>query len=269
MGKSPVGRGGARAGGALPEGFWSLGWLFVASPAAASAAARDERNLAPSLWIYAAFLLASALFFSVKPYDFPDTNMPPPMELQDFHYWFKVNLWHPLLDGSWIVLLMGLLRWFKEGKLFPRMLGATAWAAIPGLLIMLYVEYKAFPWLVLALGGAAWLFPLRPLLKDVPREEWLPLAVFMLALNAVGLFLLLPMAVGLALRWKEGYLAVQIGGGLWILRNGALGLRELAGLRLSRAFLSILFSLFYLVGLTFLLHSLGAPKEILKAVFYG
>ncbi len=195
--------------------------------------------------------------------------MPPPQEIQNFLYWFKVNLWHPLLDASWIILLLGLLRWFKEGRLGARMLGAAAWAALPGLLILLYSNMKAFPWFGLALGTAAWLYPLRPLLRGMTREEWFPMALFMVALNALGLVILLPMSVCLAGRWREAFMAAQIGGGLWMLRNGALGIRELSGLRLSRAFLAVLFSLFHLVGLSFLLHFLGAPPAILKAVFYG
>ena len=195
--------------------------------------------------------------------------MPPPQEIQNFFYWFKVNLWHPLLDAAWIILLLGLLRWFKEGRLGARMLGAAAWAALPGLLILLYYKLKVFPWFTLALGTAAWLYPLRPLLRGMTREEWFPMALFMVALNALGLVILLPMSVCLAGRWREAFMAAQIGGGLWMLRNGALGIRELSGLRLSRAFLAVLFSLFHLVGLSFLLHFLGAPATVLKAVFYG
>ena len=92
----------------------------------------------------------------------------------------------------------------------------------------------------------------------------------MLGLNAVGIVLLVPMTVAVFMDAPEVFTITQAIGGPWILGWGTVGLRELTGLRLPRAFMAMLFSMFLQIALAFTLHLLGiVPKEILKALFYA
>ena len=248
----------------------ALGKLYLISPTRGAQAARDEENLAPSLWLYAAFVLGYMVFFRYKPLDFPDKNAPLPAEVQDLFFWFKVTLWQPPLEAAWIVFLIGLIQWFEKGSWPVRFMTAVLWTATPFILIAAYAQKGGLPKTGLAAGFAAWLALFYPLIRKAPRKRWMPMISYMMGLNVIGIVLLLPMAIAVALDAPMLFNASQAAGGIWILIVGTLGLRELTGLRLSRAFMAVLLSMFFQIALAFNLHLLGlVPKEILKALFYA
>lgn len=247
----------------------ALGKALVFSPTRGAQEARKEENLAPAFWLYAAFVLGYMVFFRLKPLDFPDKNAPLPAEVQDLFFWFKVTLWQPPLEAGWILFLLGLVRWFERGSWPVRFMSAVLWTAFPFILIVYYAQ-NALPKAGLAAGFAAWLSLFYPLVRGAPRALWRPLIAYMLGLNVIGVLLLAPMTLAVLLDAPMLFTASQAAGGFWILIVGTLGLRELTGLRLPRAFMSVLLSMFFQIALAFTLHLLGlVPKEILKALFYA
>ncbi len=248
----------------------ALGRLYLLSPAKGAAEARQEKSFLPSLWLYAAFLAGYLLFYWLKPWDFPDALAAFPRESLDLAFWLKVMLWQPPLELAWIVFLAGLVAWFQEGSLPLRLTVAVAWVMAPFILMVGYAQSGGLSKEVFALGSAAWLALFAPLLRKVPRRDWKPLVAFMLGINVIGLALLVPLEAAVLLRQAAVFNFAQIAGGLWILGAGTLGLRALTGLRLPRAFMAVLLSMFFQVALAFTLYLLGAvPKEILKALLYA
>ena len=283
--------------------IWTLSKSFLFSPERAAQASQDERNLAPCFWIYAAFTLGTMLFFVMKPFDFPDQNAAYPREAQNLMFWFKVMLWQPPLEAAWMAFLLGLVVWFRQGSLPVRLTSAVAWAATPFILMGVYAavgtdanraivelakgaagaaraEAEArvlagaravtiAKW-ALGLGGVAWLGLFVPLWRRLTRAEVLPVVVFMLGVNAVGVVMLAPMVLATVLRSSGFFMAAQAVAGFWILGCGTLGLRKLTGLRLPRAFMAVLLSMFFQIAVAFTLHLLGlVPKDILKALLYA
>lgn len=246
-----------------------LGRLYLFSPAKGAEAARKEGSFIPSLWLYLAFTAGYMLFFWLKPWDFPDQNAPFPRETLGLFFWFKVMLWQPPLEIAWILFLMGLVAWLRGGSLPMRLAAGVLWTASPFILIACYAQNTIPRW-AFAAGSLAWTALFYPCWRKVPREEWMPVASFMLGINVIGLALIIPMAVSALIKQADLFTFVQIAGGLWILGAGTLGLRALTGLRLPRAFMSVLLSMFFQIALAFTLHLLGlVPKEILKALLYA
>ena len=239
------------------------------SPVSAASAAREPGSLAPATWIYAAFLLATAVFYAAKPFDFPDRNAPFPRQAQTLWFWLRVMLWQPPLEAAWIACLLALLSWFRTGKLFWRLLGAVLATATPFVLLLCY-KYGALGRGAYAGLALAWFTVVSRWAMRSPREALAPTAAFMLALNAIGLVGLAPMALAVALDADSLFKGAQIAAGLWMLLCAALGLRTLSGLRLPRCFMAVLLSMFMQIAFAFTLHMLGlVPKDILKALLYA
>jgi hypothetical protein len=79
-----------------------------------------------------------------------------------------------------------------------------------------------------------------------------------------------PMAAAVAARSPDLFMGAQVVEGLWLLGVGTLGLRALTGLRLPRAFMSMLLAMLFQVAFAFTLYMLGlVPPEILKALLYS
>jgi hypothetical protein len=248
----------------------SLSRRVLLAPTEAAAASRAPASLAPSAWIYGGFLLANAFFYAWKPFDFPDANVPMLRETQDLAFWLKVMLWQPPLELAWIAFLVALARWFADGKLFWRLLGAVAATAAPIVLLVLYKQ-GGLSRPAYMLASCAWLgligYWARP---RAPEFPWKAVAALMLALNAIGIAALAPMSLAVLAGAAGLYKGAQIVGGLWILGSGTLALRALTGLRLPRCFMSLLLSMFMQVAFAFTLHMLGlVPKDILKALLYA
>lgn len=248
----------------------ALGRRALFSPAQAAREARKEENLRPALYLYSAFLLGYMLFFWIKPANFPDTGAALPGESQSLLFWLKVMIWQPPLEAAWILFLMGFIVWFRSGGLPLRLAAATAWTALPFILMAAYVQKGGIPkWAFGAAATAAFAL-FYPLLRKAPARDLKPVITFMLSINVIGLVLLAPMSAVVLIGHSGFFNFSQIVGGLWILGVGTLGLRELTGLRLPRAFMSLLFSMFFQVAFAFTLHLLGlVPKEILKALLYA
>ena len=246
-----------------------LGWMSVFSPSKAAQDCAVPENLKPAAIIYAAFLLCTALFYSWKPFDFPDRNAVDPRQAQGFFFWLRVMVWQPPLEAAWIVFLLCLLRWFREGKLFFKLLGAVIATALPFILLVAY-RNMGLSWGGYAALAAVWLAGVAFWAKGVPAAEWRSAAAFMLAVNFVGILALAPMVVGVLLDSEGVYKAGQIAGGLWVLVAATVGLRQLTGQRLPRCFMSVLLSMFMQIAFAFTLHMLGlVPKDILKALLYA
>ncbi|MDD5657147.1 MAG: hypothetical protein PHF00_07820 [Elusimicrobia bacterium] len=239
------------------------------SPSRAAQACRERSALAPCAAIYAAFTVAYLLFFAFKPFDFPDATAPYARQAEGLAFWLKVMLWQPPLEAAWIVFLAGLAAWFASGRLAVRMALATAWAAAPFVLMAVYAS-SSMSKPPLAAGTLVWLGLFVPLWRRLKSAQFAPLLCLMLGLNVIGLAVL-PGMIAAALARSPGlFQAVQAAGALWLLGCGGLGLRALTGLRLPRAFMALVLSMFFQVALAFSLHLLGVvPKDILKALLYA
>jgi hypothetical protein len=252
-----------------PEKAFSLAWTVVRSPTRAADAAKKSESLIPAACVYAGFVLTYLIFFWLKPFDFPDRNAPFPRETQGLWFWFRVMLWQPPLEAAWIALLVGLMEWFRRGTLGVRLVAGVAWTAAPFILMAGYAQ-NGMPKAAFAAGSAVWLGLFVPLWRAAPATEWRPTAALMLALNAIGVVLLVPMTLALWLGNPGFFTFAQALGGLWMLVAATIAVRRLGDLRLPRAFMAVLLSMFLQIAVAFTLHLLGlVPKEILKALLYA
>lgn len=243
---------------------------FLTSPTKAAAACRDRAELAPNARLYAAFVLGSMLLFWLKPFDFPDRNAPLPRETQDFAFWLRAMLWQPPLEAAWIAALLGLAEWMRKGALGLKLVTSVAWAAAPVFLIVAHAQRGGLGKPAFAVGILVLFGLFVPLLRRAPREERVPVASFMLGLNAVALVMLAGMTAAVLAGSPQLFQAAQVAGGLWMIGAATLGLRELTGLRLPRAFMAVFLSLVFQIAFAVALYFLGVvPKDILKALLYA
>ena len=243
-------------------------YLFF--PARGAAKNKENGEMVLNASLYLVFLLLSLLFYWLKPWNFPDHYAPFPSQSPNFYFWLKVMLWQPPLEIVWILCLFGLMLWLEKGNLLFKLITSVFWTAMPFILIIFYVKKNGISKVWFDLGEilcfALFIFPL---LKIKKAEAW-PIAGFMLGLNVIGIVLLLPMVLSIFLDSNTIFNGSQVVGGLWMLWAGMMGLRELRGIRLSRAFLAVLFSLLFQIAFAFALYFMGlVPKEILKALLYA
>ncbi len=248
----------------------NFGRLFLFSPAKAAGACVENRALADAALVYVLTLLAAAVFYRFKPYDFPDANASVPMGPQGILFWLKVMAWQPLLMAALIGFCGVLLRWLKDGWLPLKVATSFLWCAIPLILTVVYVK-NGIPKYAFGALMIVWALPAVHVGRDVPRSEWRLLATFLLGLNAVELAAMLPETIVTVMRWEAGYKAVVGLAGLWMLVGGALGLKALPPHRpLPRALLPLLFALVLQIEVVIAAFMLGwLPVETLKALLYG
>lgn len=248
----------------------SFGRLFLISPSKAAAACEPDRALFDAAKIYGLTLLAAAIFYRFRPYDFPDANAAVPMGPQGILFWIKVMMWQPLLMAALIAFAAVLLRWLKDGWLPIKVATSFFWCAIPLILTVFYVKNQ-IPKSAFAVLMILWAVPGVYVGRGVPSREWRVLATFLLGLNVVELAAMAPEAVVTAMRWEAGYKAVVGLAGFWMLIGGALGLKALAPQRpLPRALLPLLFALVLQIEVVIAAFMLGwLPVETLKALLYG
>ncbi|HVA66046.1 MAG TPA: hypothetical protein VNK24_03875 [Elusimicrobiota bacterium] len=247
-----------------------LAKLYLFLPKRGAAAARKTESWLPSLWLYAAFLLGSLIFYWLKPWDFPDVNAPYPQQLMGLFFWIKVMIWQPPLEIVWILFALGLAVWLRAGNFIVKLAAAVLWTALPFILVVCYARYPSFPRWAFIVLTLAWLSPFVPLLRRVAAADWRPVLAFMLGTNVIGLVLIAPLAVSVFWRISNLFYAAQIAGGFWILAVSCVGLKELMSLRLPRAFMAVLLSLFLQIAFAFALHMAGlVPMQILKALLYS
>ena len=252
-----------------------LAKLFLFSPSRAADESQKEENLLPCLGIYLAFTAAYILFFIFKPFDFPDQNAPFPREPQTLMFWFKVMLWQPPLEAAWIAFLIGLVAWFRKGSLAVKLTCGVGWAAIPFILMGIYSAadtYKAtrIATAMMAIGPAVWIGLFTPFWRQTTQAQAMPVITFMLGVNAIGVIILAPMILAILVGSSSFFMASQAAGGFWILACATIGLRRLTGLRLPRAFMAVLLSMFFQIAIAFTLYLLHiVPKDVLKALLYA
>ncbi|MBI4375920.1 MAG: hypothetical protein HY549_05660 [Elusimicrobia bacterium] len=241
---------------------------FLSSPREAAERCRRPESFRASLMIYAAFVVCYALFFWLKPWDFPEVNAPWPQQELGLLFWLKVLLWQPALEGAWIALLLGLISWFGAGSMAFRLLTAVAWAAGP-IMLMAYHHSGALSRPAFAAGSVLAFGAFIPLWRKVETRDWISVTAFMLGLNVIGLAGLIPMALAIWLRHELLFKIAQFVSAFWMLGAGAAGLKALSGLRLPRVFMAIMLSVVFQVTLAFSLYLVGlVPKDVLKALLY-
>ncbi|MBI3289441.1 MAG: hypothetical protein HYZ74_07985, partial [Elusimicrobia bacterium] len=152
-----------------------LARLFLVSPAKAARACLDKAALGQSLKIYGLTLAAAAVFFRLKPYDFPDANAAVPSSSQGIFFWLKVLLWQPVLMAALIGFCGALLRWTRDGWLPLKVASSFLWAAVPLILTVLYVK-NAIPKAAFALILAVWACPGVYVARALSMREWEVLA---------------------------------------------------------------------------------------------
>jgi hypothetical protein len=247
-----------------------FGRLFLFSPPKAAEACVKDGAIFDALKIYGLTLLAAAVFYRFKPYDFPDANAAVPMSSQSLFFWLKVMAWQPLLMAALIGFAAVLLRWMKDGWLPMKVATSFLWSAVPLILTIFYVK-NGIPKSVFSVLMIVWAAPGAYVLRRVPARELLHLTTFLLGLNVIELAAMLPESAVTIFRWEPGYKAVVGVAGLWMLVGGALGLKALPPHRpLPRALLPLLFALVLQIEVVIAAFMLGwLPVETLKALLYG
>jgi len=249
---------------------FGLGRLFLFSPSKAAEACVKDGAIYEALKLYGLTLLAAAVFYRLKPYDFPDANAAVPLTSQSLLFWIKVMAWQPLLMGALVAFCAVFLRWMKDGWLPVKVATSFFWCAVPLILTVFYVK-NGISKSVFSILMIVWAAPGAYVLRRVPARELLQVSTFLLGLNVIELFALLPEAVVTLMRWEAGYKAVVGVAGLWMLVGGALGLKSLPpGRPLPRALLPLLFALVLQIEVVIAAFMLGwLPVETLKALLYG
>lgn len=254
----------------MVERALSLTWKFIRRPTKAAEASKSPDNFGPNVWLYAAFVVASMLFYWLKPFDFPDVNAAFPREDQGLWFWFKVMLWQPPLELAWILFLIGLSQWLREGTLAVKLATSVLWTALPFIFIVAYAQLHGIPKTAFAVGELVSFALFIPALMRFPAVERMPVVSFMLGLNVLGLIMIVPMIVAVGAGSSQLFDGSQIAAGLWMVGAGTLGLRTLTGMRLPRAFMAVLLSMFFQISFAFALHFLGlVPASVLKALLYA
>lgn len=248
----------------------AFGRLFLLSPAKAAAACEADRALVDALKLYGLTLLAAAVFYRFKPYDFPDAYAAVPAGPQGILFWLKVMLWQPLLMSALIAFCAVLLRWMKDGWLPLKVAASFFWCAVPLILTIFYVK-NALPRTLFAVLMVVWAAPGVYVGRGVTARDWRLVSAFLLGLNVIQLAALPLEAVVTAMRWEAGYKGVVGAAGFWMLVGGALGLKALPPQRpLPRALLPLLFALVLQIEVVIAAFMLGwLPVETLKALLYG
>lgn len=255
-----------------PSSALGLGLLLLASPSRGAQACRDERAWGPALRIFGAFVGLSVLFYWWKPFDFPEKLLPFPREELTLFFWFKAMLVQIPFELALIAFTIGFVEWLRAGSFGFKLVTSVGWTAFALIVnIVAYVDHataSAKP--LFAVGALAAFAPFYALLRKVRPEEWKPVSAFLLAINAIGIVLFVPMALCTAAEAAQAYKIVQVAGLLWLLGASTLGLRAATGLKLKSAFMAMLFGMCFQIALAFTLHLLGVPGNWLKAaMLYG
>ncbi len=246
-----------------------FGALFLFQPEAAADACREDSALVDGLAVYAAWVVASLLYLSLKPYDFPDAAASVPASaFAGGGLWLRVAFWEPVLAALTVAMTGLVLRWMRDGWLPLKTAAATLWSAVPLILTVAYTRTHMGR-LPLGAGMIVWAVPGVLVARGVTAAEWRRVTAFLLGLNAVALACLIPEAAAVLLRSVLLYKAAMGLGVLWLLACAGLGLRRLCGMSLARAVLAFLFANLALnvaIIASYMLHWL--PMEVLKVLVY-
>lgn len=251
-----------------PKNAAGFARLFLLHPARAAEACEGKDALVQGLQVYAFWVVASLLYLSLKPFDFPDVNAPLPTHPEGAAFWLRVSAWEPVLAALNVALTGLVLEWMREGWLPLKTAVATLWSAVPLILTLAYTR-TGMTAAVFGAGMIAWAVPGVWVARRVSAGNWRRITAFLLGLNAVGLAMLVPEVAACVLRSDVLYKASLGGSVVWLLVCGGLGLRRLSGASLARAVLAFLFAnlvLNLVIAACYLLHWL--PMEVLKVLVY-
>lgn len=224
--------------------------------------------LGESALIYAAYLAASAVFYTLKPPDFPPVAEGAPVVRLEggLLFWLKVLAWNPFFTVVGIALTAWYARLLYPGRLAFRLVLSCAATALPLIALLAYTNNSlskplfALAWLALLLFAA-------PGFLRVERVLWPVLFSIFLSINAVALALLPLFCAAIFLRVPLLYHGIEIAMMFWMLGLAAYGVHRAAGLPTARAFCAIFLSALVQVFFVFSLHMLGLiPKDALKAL---
>ena len=179
--------------------------------------------------------------------------------------WSEVAFWDTVLTAIGFLWLGSFLAYLKEGRGWSyslRLMGAMAVsAAAAGLL--------AGGWHHAPIAGCLLGLLAASLAVRFPRSQWLSLVSFMLGINVIALALF-PVEWASCLFLEKAWMPTTIVAGIWLLVAAGIGLREIAGIRLARIFLALIFlNIWQAIGIL-ALHRLGfISKFAMTALFYA
>ncbi|MBI4385893.1 MAG: hypothetical protein HY551_00775 [Elusimicrobia bacterium] len=235
--------------------------------------ARSPEALRASAILYIAFLCASAIFYALKPENFPPPQgdielIRGPEESRGLWFWIKVQSWNPFLSLVWTVLLgwfSSFLKFSPLGKPLS-LLTAGVMGMLPLIPILLYVNHL-IPRSIFLAVWLVFLGAMIPALRKRGASSWRPLLCLVLSVNVVNLALLAPFVLSVALRTAWMYHGLEFVLLFWTLGLGTYALSRLEELSTPRAFCAIFLSMLCQFWLVFSLYFLGlVPKDILKAM---
>jgi hypothetical protein len=179
--------------------------------------------------------------------------------------WIEVAFWDTALTAIGFLWLGSFLTYLKEGRGWRyslRLMGGMAVSAAAAALLTGGWRHASIAACLLGLCAAA--FAVR-----FPRGQWLSLVSFMLGINVIALaFFPIEWASGLML--EKAWMPTTIVAGIWMLLAAGLGLREIAGIRLARVFLALIFLNIWQAIAILALHRLGLiSKFAMTALFYA
>lgn len=255
----------ARPGGPGPAAGFA--WNLLRHPARALDRVTRGEGLPEALWIYAAYLVASVMFYSLKPAGFPPQAADSPfLEVEGgFSLWLRVVPWHPVTQALLIGLTVWFMRMLRGGRLPLKLFAGVLCVCAP---LLLLSQFKVLPGWAFLLGWLALLAALVPGLRRIERALWGRLATLLLGIHAVALALMPLFVVSVLLRSAVLYHLLEVPVlGFWMIGLGAYGIRRISGLQTARAFCAILFSMICMLCLVFALFLSGlVPADVLKAL---
>ncbi len=242
--------------------------LLLRPPRALERLLSKDGALGDSVKIYAAYLAATILFYTLKPGDFPPLPAgAPAMRFEGgLGFWITVHAWNPVFTAVGIAMV-GWFAWLlRGGRLALRLPLAVLCGFLPLFLILGYSNTGmpkwgfALTWILLILAAV-------PGFRAQPRDVWKVLIGIFLAVNTVSLVILPFFAGAVWLRSPIAYHVAEITALFWALGLAAYGVSRAAGISAARAFCAIFLSTLCQVFFIFSLHLLGLiPKDALKAL---
>ncbi|MDE2292940.1 MAG: hypothetical protein KGL53_12735 [Elusimicrobia bacterium] len=251
------------------RGAWSLGVDVAVRPVKALDRVLEDRKpaLRASAVILAVYMAVSAVFYTLKPGDFPPMEGLGPLDASNgLWFWVGVQVWTPALAA----VLIATTAWFAEvmrgGKLQFRLLAAVLSSAIPWLLFVVYARTAAPKWVF----GLVWLGLAAltvPGFRRLPKEAWMPLSALLLAVNSLALAMTPLFAATVVARFAAGYNALEIVLLIWTLGVCTYGVARILAMPVPRAFVAVFLGLLMQITFVMWMHLVGViPNSVLKAL---
>jgi len=206
---------------------------LIAKPSKAFEYALESRSAISAVPVYLFYLAASAVFYSLKPADFPAEAAQLKLGSVSAVSWFaNAAVWETfflvLLVFS-LSLFSGLAQRLKTAFFIPvslALLAAPAAAKIAGISAALPVIYVI-----------AWYF------FRFPGFRYAPAAAIAILSTALAVLAIPPEALTAAFRWETGYMAVQLVFAVWslLLMGGAV--KFFCKLGTAKTAIALIFSL--------------------------